>query len=129
MPTRPGQKIPTAERIAAPAPARGALTPEDIDEEWFDTMVKKLFSELERQLAQVAKSKPPSAAARAADARTLSALERTLERLAKLERERVAVRERKVTRLNDNARQTLERRLDQLLGPAGADEISREPRK
>lgn len=91
------------------------------DEEWLDEMVKKLFRELEKQLARVSKAGAgENAAGRAADARTLSSLERTLERLARLERERAAVRERKVVRHDDDARAALERRLDKLAGAAGA---------
>jgi hypothetical protein len=102
----------------APDPAPG-----DIDEEWLDQMVKKLFRELEKQLAAVARSKPADASTRAADARTLNSLERTLERLARLERERAAVRERKVVRHDDDARAALERRLDKLAGAGGAAKL------
>ena len=114
----------TRRRVAASAP-----TPGDIDEEWLDQMVKKLFRELEKQLAAVAGSKPSDASSRAADARTLSSLERTLERLSRLERERAAVRERKVVRHDDDARAALERRLDKLLAAGSAAKLPAKPDK
>jgi hypothetical protein len=106
----------------APDPAPG-----DIDEEWLDQMVKKLFRELEKQLAAVTRSKPGDASARAANARTLNSLERTLERLARLERERAAVRERKVVRHDEDARAALERRLDKLAGGGKAGRLPEKP--
>ena len=98
------------------------------DEEWLDEMVKKLFRELERQLARVGKgSAGENAASRAADARTLNSLERTLERLARLERERAGVRERKVACHDDDTRAALERRLDKLAGAGGAAKLPAKP--
>lgn len=108
-------------RCAAPRAAAN-------DEEWLDDMVKKLFRALETQLEQVtAKAGAESAAARAADARTLSSLERTLERLSRLERERAAARERKVARHDDDTRAALERRMDKLFAAGGAADIPAEP--
>ncbi len=97
------------------------------ENEWLDDMVKRLMTELERQLKAVseARDEAGTAQSRAADARTLVALERTLERLSKLERERSAVREKKVAKHDTDARAALERRLDKRLaavrkgGPAG----------
>lgn len=88
--------------------------------EWLDKMVTKLQTELERQLNAVTKAQglDDTPASRAADARTLSALERTLERLAKLERERAAVHEKKIARHDKGGRAALERRLDKLAGAA-----------
>jgi hypothetical protein len=99
----------------------------DIDPEWLDTMVNKLIAVLQAQLDAVAQaSVGGDARSRAADARTLAALEQTLERLSKLERERAAVREKKIARHDaESARAALERRLDKRLaaggkkGPAG----------
>jgi hypothetical protein len=102
-------------------------TPQDGDCEWLDEMVTKLQREFERQLERVslANAESGDARERAADARTLNALERTLERLAALERERAAVKEKKIAKHDGSARATLERRLDKRLasararGPAG----------
>ena len=88
------------------------------DSEWLDDMVKKLQAELERQLARVRKpgKQANDARTRASDAQTLAALERTLERLAKMEQARTLVRETKIHK--PNARDALERRLDKLAAAA-----------
>jgi hypothetical protein len=86
------------------------------DAEWLDDMVSKLIAELEKQLEAVSNAEGESSPqTRAADARTLAALENTLERLSRLERERAAVRGKKVAKHDGDARAALERRLDQRL--------------
>jgi DNA repair exonuclease SbcCD ATPase subunit len=99
----------------------------DVDSSWLDEMMTKLQRELERQLERVgtAKAEADDHRERAADARTLEALERTLERLAKLERERTVAleRERTVAKEKKIAKHgaegtghaALERRLDKRL--------------
>jgi hypothetical protein len=91
-----------------------------IDSEWLDKMVNKLKAELEAQLKRVASGErhKNDAAALAADARTLASLERTLERLAKLEQARALVRESKIRKQDKGARDALERRLDSLAAAA-----------
>jgi len=86
------------------------------DSEWLDEMVKKLKAELEAQLKRVTEGtrRKSDAAALAADARTLATLEKTLERLAKMEQARVLARETKIRK--QGARDVLERRLDKLAG-------------
>ncbi len=88
-----------------------------VDSEWLDEMMTKLQRELERQLVRIGKVKADedNASERAADARTLTSLERTLERLARLERERAAVKEKKIAKHAEGARAELERRLDKRL--------------
>lgn len=85
-----------------------------VEPEWLDDMVKKLQAELEAQLKRAAASttKKSTPAGRAADARTLAALERTLARLAQMEQARALVRETKIRK--QGARDALERRLDKL---------------
>ncbi|HVP86029.1 MAG TPA: hypothetical protein VMS78_15010 [Rhizomicrobium sp.] len=91
------------------------LMPEDIDEEWMDLMVKRLFRELDRQLHAIEKQDVSTDAAQKAQvARTLVSMERALGRLTRTEMERAARREQKVTGTNDDKRAILERRLDQL---------------
>ncbi|HEY4124244.1 MAG TPA: hypothetical protein VGM36_06485 [Rhizomicrobium sp.] len=91
------------------------LMPEDIDEEWMDLMVKRLFRELDRQLNLIEENKTPAnPAERAQNARTLASMERTIGRLTRIEKERNAMREHKVGEPNDDKRAILERRLDQL---------------
>jgi hypothetical protein len=115
-PTRRGETISHAGLKAA------GITPDDIDETWLDTMVKRLFAELSRQLTQVeaAKNDKANAQDRAANARTLASLERTLERLAKMEQQRVLMRETKVAAQHDGALAELERRIDRLVTAAGS---------
>ncbi len=86
------------------------------DGEWLDDMVKRLNLELEKQLLRVSQAQDAgSAQSRAADARTLSSLERTLERLSRLEAGRAAVKEKKIAKHDADARAALERRLDKRL--------------
>jgi len=103
------------------------------DSEWLDEMVKNLKDELQSQLNRVRQASPKpeedEAKMRASDARTLAALERTLERLVRLEQERAAVRESKVARHADGARAALERRLDKLLEPRKPRKASGKPQR
>jgi hypothetical protein len=98
----------------------GPLKAADADTEWLDIMVTRLQAELQRQLARISdlQNPPNTAGERASDARTLMALERTLERLAKLERERASVKEQKIAKHDGSARTALERRLDKRLAAA-----------
>jgi hypothetical protein len=128
MPISPPSR--NGELTLADIKARG-VTPDDIDEAWLDDMVKRLFAELKRQLSQVENAGPAAeteqAPLRAANARTLASLERTLERLAKLEQQRALMRETKVAAKHDGARLALERRLDQLLAARRALGAPKEP--
>lgn len=100
------------------------LMPEDIDEEWMDLMVKRLFRELDRQLNAIEKQDVSDDPAKKAQvARTLASMERALGRLTRIEMERSARREQKVTGTNDDKRAILERRLDQLAGTERATGI------
>lgn len=92
------------------------ITLDDIKSDWMDLMVKRLFSELNRQLLQIESQKPDivDGGTRLQNARTLASLQHTLKELSHLEREREARRESKVKKTN--ARKTLESRLDQLSG-------------
>ena len=105
--------------------------PAALDSEWLDEMVKKLQTELQAQLDRVAKASADAGAgdhqARAADARTLASLERTLERLARLERERAVIRETKIQKHDTGARAALERRLDKLAAAPEPRKSARKP--
>lgn len=94
-------------------------------------MVKNLKDELQRQLARVrdAEDGGHDAKSRAADARTLAALQNTLERLGRLEQQRALVRESKVAKHADGARAALVRRLDKLLEPGKPDKPARKPER
>lgn len=107
----------TQKRSASAAPPRRALTvrgiaPADIDEKWLETMVKRLFAEMTRQLENIETGSAETPSERAADARTLAALERTLERLVKLDQQRAPKREKKVR--PEDARNALHRKIARL---------------
>ena len=107
--------------IAAENAARRAnekLKPEDVDSDWLDDMVKRLFNELDRQMKQVEESRTGStdAQGRAANARTLASLERTLERLSRTERERMAQRTSKALTKDGNRRAEIERKIARIIG-------------
>jgi hypothetical protein len=107
--------------VAAENAARRAqekLTPEDINSDWLDDMVKRLFNELDRQMKQVEDSRTGQADAlgRAANARTLASLERTLERLSRTERERAAQRTSKALTKDGNRRAEIERKIARIIG-------------
>ena len=94
------------------------LQPEDVDSDWLDQMVKRLFNELDRQMKQVEESRTGStdATGRAANARTLASLERTLERISRAERERAAMRNSKALKKDGNIRAEIERKISRIIG-------------
>jgi len=107
------------------------VCPGDIDSEWMDQMVNRLFKELQKQLARVEATKPEdndtkTAAVRTANVRTLSAIERTLERLARMEQQRVASRKVRTTARNDELRAQLQHKIDLLLTYSGAPNAAEE---
>ena len=97
---------------------------EVIDEDWKDDIVERLLRELKRQLCQLENTKPTpetdQANIRSVNVKTLANIERTLDRILRLEEQRALKRETKVTANKDNARAELERRLDQLATTARA---------
>ena len=67
------------------------VTPLNIDNQWMDDMVDRLFVELKRELSQLENAKPTTdATERAQNARTLDSLQRTLERLNRMKVQRAA---------------------------------------
>jgi hypothetical protein len=118
-PTRHIGGAPTRVEIEA-----AGITPNDIDSEWMDQMVKRLFMELQKQLARVEATKPEdsdvkAASVRTANVRTLDVIERTLERLMRMELERVASRQTKTAVRNEQLRIQLEYRINTLLAARG----------
>ena len=106
--------------VAAENAARRAqekLNPDDINSDWLDDMVKRLFNELDRQMKQVEDSRTgqTDAQGRAANARTLASLERTLERISRTERERAAQRTSKAMKKDGTARAEIERKISRIL--------------
>lgn len=94
------------------------ITLDDIESGWIDIMVKRLFKELHRQLGAVEGIKydnntnQPPVPQRERNARTLAVLEQTLERLARMEKQRLELREQKKGRSYEHTRAEIERRLD-----------------
>jgi len=111
-----------AARQAAQDAARAALR--DRPDEWMDEMIERFFLETGKQLKSVEETKAYTVDDQAQHARTLASLERTLERLSRMQTAR-ASRERKVAMSDDEARAAFERRLDQRAGSADAKEPAR----
>src|SRR5262249_32612002 len=100
------------------------VKPDDIKPDWIDEMVKRLFKELNRQLACIESTKPEDAdtqkaSVRAANIRSLGAIELTLERLARMEQERIAKRQTKMAGKDETLRIQLEYRINNLLAARG----------
>ena len=93
------------------------VKPQDIDSDWMDEMVNRLFSELKRELSQLENSKPKTAhekqdaTVRATNARTLDSLQRTLERLNRMEADRATRSAAKGSISGAEARKRLEPRI------------------
>ena len=107
------------------------VKPDDIDPEWIDKMVKRLFRELQKQLARVEATKPDDndtkcASVRSANVRTLSSIEQTLERLARMEQERIAKRQTKRVVRNDELRASIQHKIDILLKHQESDRSAEE---
>ena len=100
-------------RVTPPLTVKG-LTHEDINPDAMDNLVMRLFTELRRQLSQLEAIKEEKIAPedRGRNARILAELERTLERLTRLEAERAAARKSKALTQDGNARKALEDRID-----------------
>ncbi len=105
------------------------LTPDDIDSERLDTMVRRLFNELDRQLKQAEQSRNQSndAAARAADARTLASLERTMERLSRAERERAAMHNSRASKKDAAIRTAIDTKFARIFGVTFEVGVPEEP--
>jgi len=122
MPITPDRKVGGA--LTRADIKKAGVKPDDIDPEWLDQMVKRLFRELNRQLACIEATKPEDidtkkASVRAANVRALGAIERTLERLAQMEQERIARRQTKTAGRNEELRVQLEYRINSLLAARG----------
>ncbi|HWA03879.1 MAG TPA: hypothetical protein VG819_10155 [Rhizomicrobium sp.] len=109
------------------------VKPDDIDSRWMDDMVKRLFKQLHTQLARIEATKPEDgdtrkASVRAANIRALDTLERTLERLARMERERTAGRTARETESREQIRARIQHRINLVLAYRGEEQIPAEPR-
>lgn len=95
---------------------------EDINSEWMDLMVKRLFLELNRQMCQVENQKAETSKPgdRVENARVLASLQGSMAKLTRLEAERETRRKGKNVTKNADARKALERKLDKLAAAARA---------
>ncbi len=122
-------------------PAAGALarariggetiTPKDVKPSWLDNMVKRLFKELNKQLARIEATKPDdndpkTASVRVHNIRALSSIEQTLERLARLEQQRVASRKVRSLARNEELRIKIEHRIDRIIAARRAQNPAEE---
>ena len=96
------------------------LSLDDINSEWMDLMVKRLFRELNRQMCQVENQKAQTSAPgdRMENARVLASLQGSMAKLMRLEAERETHRKGKNVTKNADARKALERKLDKLAAAA-----------
>lgn len=95
-----------------------------LDAKWKEEFVEALLRELRRQLHQLQNAaptaEPDQAGIRAQNVATLARIERSLDRLMKMQEAQALKRDITMAANNDNAKETLERRLDQLLIAARA---------
>jgi len=116
MPTVPD--TPAAAVEACPPLTTRGLKPTDINPDEMDDVIMRIFKELRKQLSMMENKKADDLETvdRERHARILASLERTMERLVKVEAGRAAARKSKVT-ANDGSggRKALEARIDRIL--------------
>jgi hypothetical protein len=102
--------------------------PEVIDEAWKDDIVNRLLLQLKRQLCQLENTKPTTeidqANIRIVNVRAIASMTRTLNQLIQQDEQRALKRETKVAAQDDKAFAELERRIDQLVAAANANNSS-----
>ena len=107
--------------------------PEVIDEAWKDDIVQRLLRELKRQLCQLENTKPTpeidQANIRIVNVRAIASMTRTLNQLIQQDEQRALKRETKVAAQDDKAFAELERRIDQLVAAANAQNSPAGPEK
>ena len=104
-----------------------ALPP--IDDQWKDEFVDSLLRELRRQLHQLQNSPPApqaeDAGVRAANVQALARIERSLDRLLKMQESRQLKRDAKGVAADDDARDALQRKFDQAHAAWPEDDVLR----
>jgi TolA-binding protein len=113
--------------LPRPPPTLVNLGREEINPDAMDNVIMRLFTELNKQLAQMesAKAEQLTVADRERHARILSNLERTLERLNNLEAGRAAARKSQASVRNESKREVLIRKLTVLIETREAEERER----
>lgn len=92
--------------------------------EWMDEIMDRFLLAIDKQLKQIEEVKACAIPEQERHARALASLERTLERLVRMESARASY-ERKVTMTYEEARAEFERRLDKLIAAAPAEACDR----
>jgi len=95
----------------------------DRPDEWMDEMIQRLFLETSKQLKSLENTKACDVREQDQHARTLASLERTLERLSRMQSQRGS-RESKVAMTDDELRAAIKRELDQLTAPRSKGEVA-----
>jgi hypothetical protein len=99
------------------------VKPEDIDSKWIDTMVHKLFRELEKQLKAVETFAGTAKAGEIArfnkNADTLQKIQRTIKELIVMETQRDNARATKATRKPSDVREKLAQQLSEVVERRG----------
>lgn len=99
-----------------------ASAPAPIDDKWKDEFVDSLLRELRRQLQQLQNSPPAphadDAALRAANVQALARIERSLDRLLKMQEFRTLKSDMKGAASDDEVRAALERHIDSIVAAA-----------
>lgn len=112
-------RVPEEFGAIALARALKGLNPNDIDSDELDNVIMRIFHELRRQLSQMeAITGKIEAPDRERNARILASLERTAERLVKLEAERGAARKTKAAMIDGHAIEILDARIDRIVAAA-----------
>jgi hypothetical protein len=99
-----------------------ANAPAPIDETWKDEFVESLLRELRRQLQQLQNSPPAphaeDAGVRAANVQALARIQRSLDRLLKMQEQRALARDKKGAIADADQRAALERDIDSIVAAA-----------
>jgi hypothetical protein len=105
-------------------PRGWALDPNTIDSKWIELMAKRLFVEIDRQLAQLENSGATNnPQERATNARAIASLERAYGRLARSEHDRDTRREKKDWHPDGSTRKILEGKFRLVHGRQNAGKI------
>jgi|SRR5947207_7402784 len=107
------------------------ITKDDIDPNEMDNVIMRIFKELRRQLSMMESAKPEHLETpdRERHARILSNLERTMERLVRLQSERAEARKSKAANSDDNPRARVRAKIAELIELEFKGENSRGDRK
>jgi hypothetical protein len=124
-PDKPG----AADALARPPQVPKGLTASDIDADEVDDVIMCIFKELRKQLSQMESKEAEQLTTtdRERHARILASLQRTAEKLAKVEASRAAARKSHASNQDGTALEALKRELSRVTGVEFARRGSRAP--